>query len=273
MTVPLYGVDAFTSTAFGGNPAAVCLLDGPAEPGWMQQVAAELGRPTTAFTHLRPDGGRQLRWFTPATELPLCGHATLATAHVLHETRRAGSARALSFATPAGMLTVDRRDGLLWLNLPAVALTAAPAPLPLLAALGVEARHVTWFGQNGYEYVAVLDSAERVEQLHPHIGRVSELPVTRTIATAAGGDGADFTSRVFVPAIGLDEDAVTGSAHATLGPLWARRLGRTQLSAVQASCRRGQLTLTVDEHRVHIGGTAVITTRGELLTLPINRVK
>ncbi len=111
MNVPLYGVDAFTSRAFGGNPAAVCLLDGPAEPGWMQQVAAELGQPTTAFTHLRPDGERQLRWFTPATELPLCGHATLATAHVLHKTRRVDPAQALSFATPAGKLTVDRRDG------------------------------------------------------------------------------------------------------------------------------------------------------------------
>ncbi len=270
LNVPLYGVDAFTSTAFGGNPAAVCLLDGPAEPRWMQQLAAELGRPTTAFTHLRPDGERQLRWFTPATELPLCGHATLATAHVLHETRPVDSARALTFATAAGKLTVDRRDGLLWLNLAGVGLTAAAAPAPVLAALGVEARHISWLGQNNYEYVAVLDSADRVEQLHPHIGRVSDLPVTRTIATAAGGHGADFTSRVFVPSIGLNEDAVTGSAHATLGPLWARRLGRTQLSAVQASSRRGQLALTVDKHRVHIGGTAVITTRGDLLTLPTN---
>jgi PhzF family phenazine biosynthesis protein len=268
VAVPVYCVDAFTTRPFGGNPAAVCLLLGPAGETWMQQVAAELAQPTTAFAHVDHDGRWHLRWFTPTAELPLCGHATLATAHVLHETGTASLEQALSFQTSAGVIEVDRHEGRLWLDLPAVALTEAPVPASALGALGLQPEQVCWFGYSDYEYVLILDQIERLERLRPDLTRVRELPVPRTIVTAAGGHDADLTSRVFVPAVGLDEDAATGSAHAVLGPLWAGRLGRDDLRAAQASARGGQLALVVRSGRVHVGGHAVITTRGELLAVP-----
>jgi PhzF family phenazine biosynthesis protein len=264
--IAYYGVDAFTTQPFTGNPAAVCLLEGPMEKTWMQQIAAELAQPTTAFTYLT-GGTRQLRWFTPSAELPLCGQPTLAAAHVLYEIGAAGPDAAVAFATPGGTLEVRRRDGRLWLELPAVALTEAAVPAAALTALNVDAEHVLWFGRSSYEFVLVLDLPDRVEQLRPDFARVRALPVPRTIVTAAGGtdgDHVDFTSRVFVPAVGLDEDAVTGSAHAVLAPLWARRLGRDEFCAVQASTRRGELALLVQDEQVHIGGHAITVTQGQL---------
>jgi predicted PhzF superfamily epimerase YddE/YHI9 len=191
----------------------------------------------------------------------------VATAHVLHESGAVAAGAVLSFVTPSGVLDVRRQEGRLWLDLPAVALVEAPAPAAALTALGLQPGQVRWSGHSDYEYVLVLDDVERVESLTPDFDLVRKLPLPRTIATANGGRDVDFTSRVFVPAVGLDEDAVTGSAHAVLGPLWAARTGRTQLRAEQASARRGQLALTVRDERVHIGGHAVITTRGEL-TIP-----
>jgi PhzF family phenazine biosynthesis protein len=257
----LFGVDAFTGQAFGGNPAVVCLLPGPAGPGWMQRAAAELNQPATAFLH-----DRRLRWFTPTVELPLCGHGTLATAHVLYETGLADPADQIVFETGSGPLRAWRADGLIWLGFAPVALREARAPADVLAALNLQ--DAIWFGGNPGEYVVVLGSAGQVEAVRPDPERIRRLPVSRVLVTAAGGDGADFTSRNFAPAHGLDEDQVTGSAHAVLGPLWAGRLGRRRLRAVQASRRRGRLAVMAGDDLVHVGGEAVTVTRGEWLLDP-----
>jgi PhzF family phenazine biosynthesis protein len=252
----LFGVDAFTDRPFGGNPAMVCLLPEPAGEEWLRQVAAELNQPATAFLH-----GRRLRWFTPTAELPLCGHATLATAHVLYEAGLADPAGPIVFETAAGPLRVRRQDGLIWLGLAPVAIGEASIPADVPDALGLQ--DPVWFGRNEHEYVVVLESAGPVEAVRPDLERIRRLPVSRVLVTAAGGDDADFTSRNFAPALGLDEDQATGSSHAVLGPLWAQRLGRRRLSAVQASPRRGRLAVAVEDEQVHVGGHAVTVTRGE----------
>jgi len=262
LAAPFFGLDVFTSNRFGGNPAAVCLLDTVADSAWMQQVAAEFNQPATAFLWIN-ESLRQLRWFTPVQELPLCGHATLATAHALYETGRASPDDPIDFHTQSGVLTVWRRDRRVWLDLPAVHLAEASVPNEVLNALGLE--DAAWFGYSDYEYVVQVDSPKQVEDARPDFSRILSFPVTRIAVTAPGGAGADFTSRVFVPAIGLNEDQVTGSAHAVLGPLWAARLGRNDLTAVQSSARRGELALTIAGDRVHIGGNAVIISHGDLV--------
>lgn len=256
--VALFGVDAFTDRPFGGNPATVCLLPEPASEQWMRQAAAELNQPVTAFLH-----DRQLRWFTPAVELPLCGHGTLAAAHVLYEAGLVAPADPIVFQTAAGPLPVRRHDGLTWIEFAPVAVEQAPAPGAVLQALGIAG--MTWFGRNQGEYVVVLESPGQVDAVRPVPGQIRRLPVSRVLVTAAGGDGADFTSRNFAPAVGLDEDQATGSAHAVLGPLWAARLGRRRLSAVQASPRRGRLEVEVADDRVDVGGNAITISRGEWL--------
>jgi predicted PhzF superfamily epimerase YddE/YHI9 len=254
--VALFGVDAFTDRPFGGNPAMVCLLPEPVDSEWMQRAAAELNQPATAFLH-----DRRLRWFTPAVELPLCGHATLATAHVLYEAGLVDPADPVVFETASGSLRAWRRDGLVWIGFAPVAVQEADAPGAVVEALGIEG--AVWFGGNEDEYVVVLSSPGQVEAVRPDLGRIRRLPVSRVLVTAAGGDGADFTSRNFAPALGLDEDQATGSAHAVLGPLWAGRLGRCRLSALQASPRRGRLTVMIEGDQVHVGGHAITVTRGE----------
>jgi predicted PhzF superfamily epimerase YddE/YHI9 len=169
----------------------------------------------------------------------------------------------ITFRTPAGPLGVREEDGLLWLALAAAELTEDDPPADVLDALGVPA--ASWFGRNGAEYVVVLETADQVERARPNRERLLRLAVPRTVITALGGAGVDFTSRVFVPAWGLDEDQATGSAHAALAPLWARRLGRAQLKARQASRRGGTLALRLDADTVHIGADAVTVSRGSLL--------
>jgi PhzF family phenazine biosynthesis protein len=264
--ITYYGVDAFTARPFRGNPAAVCLLDEPLGAEWMQRIAAELAQPTTAFLYADEEH-LTLRWFTPTTELPLCGHATLAAAHVLYETGR-DRTEPLSFRIPVGTLPVRAEGSRIWLDLTSVPVTAAEPVPEVLAALGADPDVVEGFGGNDSDFVVLLDSPAAVERLSPDAARVRALPVNRVIVTAAGGDGADFTSRVFTPALGVDEDAVTGSAHAVLGPWWAARLGRTRFDAVQASSRRGRLAVLVDGARTHVGGTAVTVAKGFLLRPP-----
>jgi PhzF family phenazine biosynthesis protein len=200
----------------------------------MQRVAAELNQPTTAF--LAGGGRLQLRWFTPAQELPLCGHATLATAHVLYDTGQASHDQVLRFSTGNGILPAWQDRARIRMDFPAAGLTEGAVPPEALAAVGLT--RAEWFGRNDYEYVIQVGDPLQVEQARPDFEAIRQLPVTRVIMTAPGGEDADFTSRVFVPKVGLDEDQVTGSAHAVLGPLWAARLGSTQLTAVQASRRR-----------------------------------
>ena len=252
----MFGVDAFTDRPFGGNPAMVLLLPGPAGGEWMQRAAAELNQPATAFLH-----GRRLQWFTPAVELPLCGHGTLAAAHVLYEAGLIAPADPVVFETASGPLRAWRQDGLIWIGFAPVSVQEERAPGAVLEALNLRA--ASWFGRTEDEYVVMLDTPGQVQSVRPDLERIRRLPVSRVLVTAAGGDGADFTSRNFAPALGLDEDQATGSAHAVLGPLWAGRLGRRRLSAIQASSRRGRLAVAVEVDRVHVGGHAVTITRGE----------
>jgi len=263
---PLFQVDAFTAEPFAGNPAAVCLLEDDADPGWMQRVAAEMNLSETAFLH--PDGtGRfGLRWFTPAVEVELCGHATLASAHVLWTEGLTGDGRALRFDTASGMLTArPGGDGTIWLDFPATPAEPVDPPAGLLEGLsGAAAR---WVGRGRFDYLVELEDEAAVRGLAPDVRRLEGLGPRGVIATAAGdgSGGHDFVSRYFAPAAGIDEDPVTGSAHCTLGPFWAERLGRTELTGFQASARGGLVQVRPSGDRVLLGGRAVTVLRGQLV--------
>ncbi len=259
---PITQVDAFTDTRFRGNPAAVCILPNPADEGWMQNVAAEMNLSETAFLHPREDG-YHLRWFTPVTEVDLCGHATLASAHVLwEEGHLAGSAEA-RFHTASGVLTVRRQGAWMEMNFPAEPPHPTTPPAGLLEALGVHARFV---GQNRLDYLVEAESENVVRELAPDFSALGQIS-TRGIIVTAPGSSSDyhFVSRCFFPAVGINEDPVTGSAHCCLGPYWAGRLGRDSLVGYQASARGGTVRVRVAGDRVLLGGQAVTTLRGELL--------
>ncbi len=266
----LFQVDAFTEDAFAGNPAAVCLLGGPAEAGWMQSVAGEMNLSETAFLEPRA-AGYGLRWFTPVAEVGLCGHATLASAHILYETGLAEPAAPVRFESVSGPLTARRDDGLLVLDFPARPAAAAPPPPGLLATLGVES--AVWTGQARDDLMVVLGREDEVTGLRPDTGALAELDTRGVIVTApADRPGADFVSRFFAPAVGIAEDPVTGSAHCTLAPYWARRLGRPGLTGYQASARGGTVKVRVEGERVLLAGRAVTVFSGQLsdAALPLN---
>lgn len=254
--IPLYWVDAFAEHRFGGNPAAVCLLDGPADERWMQALAAELGLSETAFTW--PEGPeRRLRWFTPTTEVDLCGHATLATAHALREAGQAADGDVVAFATRGGALTARLDGDTVELDLPA----DPPSPVPVPPGQGVGAPAVA--AARGERYLVVeVASAAVLRALRPDPGAVALMDDVAVVVTAAGDrPGADYELRMFAPRVGIDEDPVTGSAQCSLGPYWAERLGRTAMTAVQASPRGGRLRVTVGHDRVLVAGqvTTVLT--------------
>ncbi|HEY4852939.1 MAG TPA: PhzF family phenazine biosynthesis protein [Streptosporangiaceae bacterium] len=264
----LFQVDAFTDAAFSGNPAAVCLLDRPAGPSWMQKVAAEVNLPMTAFVERRA-GGYGVRWFTAATEVLLCGHATLASAHVLVEEGLARRGDAIRFDSASGPL-VARRDGdLITLDFPARPAVPAPAPGGLLAALGVT--RPAWTGHGPEDALVVLDREEEVTGLTPDLAGLTAVDTRGAIVTApASRSGADFVSRFFAPAIGVPEDPVTGSAHCTLAQYWGERLGRPVLTGYQASPRGGTVRVRWEGDRVTLAGHAVTVYSGTLAaaTLP-----
>ncbi len=258
----LFQVDAFTGEAFRGNPAAVCLLSGPAGPAWMQAAASEMNLSETAFLEPRP-GGYGLRWFTPATEVALCGHATLASAHVLYETGLAGPDEAIAFQTASGTLTARRDGGLIALDFPARPAAPAPPPPDLLAALG--GPDPVWTGRSAEDDLVVLADEAQVTGLRPDIARLARTGSRGVIVTApASRPGADFVSRFFAPAVGIDEDPVTGSAHCTLGPYWSARLGRPDLTGYQASPRGGVVRVRTAGDRVTLCGQAVTVFSGQL---------
>ncbi len=261
MRVPLHQVDAFADGPFTGNPAAVCLLDGPAAAEWMQALAAEMNLSETAFLHREGDAF-PLRWFTPAAEVELCGHATLASAHVLWSTGVAAPDAVLRFATLGGELTARRDREWIVLDFPATPPAPAEPPDAVRRALGVTAR---WWGRSRFDWMAVLEDAEAVAGLRPDLAGLAGDGARGLIVTAAGGrDGADATSRYFAPAVGIAEDPVTGSAHCTLGPYWAARLGRDDLVCHQASARGGVVRVGVRGDRVELGGRAVTVLEGAL---------
>ena len=264
MTRPIQVVDAFAEAAFAGNPAAVCLLDAPAVPAWMQAVAAEMNLSETAFLVQRPDGF-DLHWFTPGAEVDLCGHATLASAHVLWETGRLGPDQAARFRTRSGLLTAERRGEWIELDFPVSLPEQVAAPKGLPEALGVG--EPTYVGTCQVGYLVEVEAEEVLSGLAPDFQALRPFPVQGFCVTAAASPGADydFAARYFAPGVGIDEDPVTGSAYCSLGPYWRQKLGREEFTAYQASARGGLVRVRVEGNRVRIGGRAITVLRGELL--------
>ena len=263
MELSLYQVDAFTSRRFAGNPAAVCPLESWLPDDVMQAIAAENNLSETAF--FVPRGADfDLRWFTPAVEVDLCGHATLATGFVLMTKLEPQRQRAV-FHTRSGALIVTHRDGRLSMDFPVQPVAPIEAPAGLAAALGAPPRAVL---AHGSHWVAVYDGAAAVRALKPDLAAIARLDCFGVSVTAPGGGAdadVDFVSRYFAPARGVPEDPVTGSAHCRLTPLWAARLGKTTLKARQVSPRGGEVTCRLDGERVHLSGDAVLVLTGTLL--------
>ena len=263
MPLKITQVDAFTSEPFGGNPAAVCLLPGPTDASWMQRVAREMNLSETAFLVRRDDGGFDLRWFTPSVEVDLCGHATLASAHVLWEENHLAPDTPAVFHTRSGRLAAVLRGGWIEMDFPAEPDEPAALPDGLADALGTEP---TYVGRNRFDYLVQVDAEATVRRLAPDFRRLGEIDARGVIVTArAETDGFDFVSRYFAPHAGIDEDPVTGSTHCCLGPYWQRRLGRDTFTAWQASERGGLVRVRVHDERVALSGQAVTVLRGELL--------
>lgn len=259
----LLQIDAFTSHAFGGNPAGVCLLDRDVDDVWMQRVAMEMNLPETAFLRARDDGSWSLRWFTPTVEVDLCGHATLASAHALWQEGLLAENDTARFHTKSGLLTASRDGDRIELNFPATPAQQTDTPSKLAEALGSTPLFV---GYNGTDLLVEVESEAVIESLAPQLALIAKLPSRGVIVTSASArDGIDFVSRFFAPQSGIDEDPVTGSAHCTLAPFWSPRLNRTTFRALQLSARRGELQVTLDNDRVRLAGKAVTVFRGELV--------
>ncbi|MED4877379.1 PhzF family phenazine biosynthesis protein [Anoxybacillus geothermalis] len=262
MRIPMYIVDAFTDRPFAGNPAAVCLLPHPARDEWMQRVAAEMNLSETAFV-VPHEGGYRLRWFTPKAEVDLCGHATLASAHVLWERGECRANEAIAFFTNSGVLTAVNNDGWIRLDFPneAPMLDESP-PAALTDALAVKPLFI---GRNRFDYLVEVDSERIVHELQPDFHLLQQVDARGVIVTSRSmTEGVDFVSRAFFPALGVPEDPVTGSAHCCLGPYWADRLGKTTLVGHQVSSRGGIVRVTMAGERVHLEGKAVTVLKGEL---------
>ncbi|HEV8398568.1 MAG TPA: PhzF family phenazine biosynthesis protein [Gemmatimonadales bacterium] len=262
MPLPIIQVDAFTDRPFAGNPAAVCLLPAAAETQWMQDVAREMNLSETAF--LVPRSGEfDLRWFTPAVEIDLCGHATLASAHVLWEEGHLPATTQARFHTRSGLLTADRTGDWIELDFPATRAEPAPAPAGLNAAIGVTPRFV---GRSRFDYLLEVDGEEIVRGCKPDFGALARVDVRGVIVTSrAAASSYDFVSRFFAPRAGVDEDPVTGSAHCALAPYWTEKLGRAALVGYQASARGGTVRVRLRDDRVILGGQAVTVLRGTLM--------
>lgn len=262
MTTVLHVIDAFTNRRFSGNPAAVCVLQAPRDEAWMQQVARELNLSETAFLHPIA-GGYALRWFTPAVEVKLCGHATLASAHTLWETGALGPDQAARFHTLSGWLICRRAGDWIEMDFPAQAAQPCPAPAGLGEALGCEPRFV---GANGMDYLVEVAEETGLRRLRPDFTALGALPVRGVIVTSRSDSAEfDFVSRFFAPAAGVNEDPVTGSAHCALGPYWQAKLGQADFTAYQASARGGVVRVGVRGDRVLLGGQAVTMSRVDFL--------
>ena len=268
MPQAIYQIDAFTDRPFAGNPAAVCILDAPGEVAWMQDVAREMNLSETAY--LVPNGdGFDLRWFTPAAEVDLCGHATLASAHLLWEVGRRALHQEAIFFTRSGRLTARRQNGLIVMDFPAEPAEETAPPNGLVEALGVVPRFV---GRNRMDYLVLLETQAAVEALHPDLSRLARVDTRGVIVTALADDRPyDFVSRFFAPRVGVPEDPVTGSAHCCLGPFWQHRLGKDELLGYQASARGGTVHVQPAGNRVFLGGHAVTVMRGELFDFDTSR--
>lgn len=258
----IFQVDAFTNKPFSGNPAGICVLPQPNDDRWMQNVAKEMNLSETAFLLRQDDGSYSLRWFTPATEVPLCGHATLASAHVLWEQSYLQPEETARFHTLSGLLTAKRRGDWIELDFPMQVPAGVEIPADLIKALGTTPKYV---GETHRNYLVELDSEETVRTLQPDFSLLKTLPVQGVIVTSTSTSEYDFVSRYFAPNVGIDEDPVTGSAHCCLAPYWRDRLGKDNFLAYQASARGGVVKVSCQGDRVFLGGQAVLVLRGELV--------
>ena len=257
----IYTVDAFTDKPFAGNPAGVCIMEHSAFEEWMQNVAMEMNLAETAFLY-PTDGVYTLRWFTPTVEVDLCGHATLASAHMLYELGTVPSDHPISFQTRSGLLTAEKRGDWIELNFPGTPAVQLSAPDGLIVALGIEP---LWVGQSKFDLLVEVASESEVRGLIPDIATMKKLGGRGVIVTSqASTPGYDFVSRFFAPAFGIDEDPVTGSAHCTLAPYWEPKLGKSEMVGYQASRRGGVVKVRRVGDRVMLGGQAVTVMRGEL---------
>ena len=258
----IFQVDAFTDKPFAGNPAAVCILPEAAAEDWMQHLANEMNLSETAFL-VRQEDGFNLRWFTPAVEVELCGHATLASAHILWEQGFLSSDRQARFFTRSGLLSAVRKDQWIELDFPAEPEMQTEMPEALSKAFGVSVRYV---GKNRFDFLIELESAQAVRKMVPDFTLLSSIAGRGFMVTSRSDSSQyDFISRFFAPAAGVNEDPVTGSAHCCLGPYWAKKLGRKELVGYQASARGGVVKVRVGDDRVYLGGQAVTVMRGTML--------
>ena len=256
-------VDAFTAKPFAGNPAAVCVMEWPRDEEWMRNVAREMGMSETAFLYPENDGYR-LRWFTPTVEVDLCGHATLAAAHVLYESGILARGAQAQFHTRSGRLTAEQEGGWIKLDFPATVSEPAEAPALLDKALG--GAQPKYLGKNVFDYIIELETETEVREMQPNFSLLELMPARGFMVTARADDPEfDFVSRFFAPAVGIPEDPVTGSAHCCLAPYWAERLGKNELVGYQASPRGGVVKVALRGDRVMLYGQAVTVLRGELI--------
>lgn len=262
MGLPIYQVDSFAEKAFAGNPAGVCLLlNGERDADWMQNVAMEMSLSETAFLCPQEDGWN-LRWFTPTVEVDLCGHATLASAHVLFSQGLAEPEEIIKFHTLSGLLTARLNEDWIELDFPAEAAWPEEIDPGIIAALGVKP---LFAGRNRIDYLVEVATEAEVLRLKPDMGRLAGLTQRGVMVTApASREGYDFVSRFFAPGIGIDEDPVTGSAHCCLGPFWRDKLKQDEFVAYQASSRGGTVRVRIQGDRILLGGQAVLVLRGEL---------
>ncbi|HTC58158.1 MAG TPA: PhzF family phenazine biosynthesis protein [Candidatus Sulfotelmatobacter sp.] len=258
MAIPYYHVDVFTGELFAGNPAGVCILSAFLADSTMQKIAVENRHSNTAFVVSRADGDFDLRWFTPKIEDDLCGHATMASAHVL--ALRKHDVWPVRFHTRSGMLTVARNGDSFEMDFPARPSQPCETPVGLLSALGLKTALVT----KSRDYLVVIDQAEQVRALSPDIATLGKLDIgiSGAIVTAPGEGDMDYVCRFFAPSVGIDEDPATGSIHCTLAPYWATRLGKDTLRAQQLSARGGQMQCTIAGDRVKIAGRARLYLHG-----------
>lgn len=267
MSIPYYVIDAFTADPFRGNPAAVCWLESPRDARWMQAVAAEMNLSETAFVEPRPDGFG-LRWFTPTIEVPLCGHATLASAHMLYTSGRLERGKAARFHTQSGLLTARADGNWIALDFPAFESVPATPRSALVEAVGVrpvESRRVDRKGTDSF-WILELASEAEVRSAAPRFSAMTACAPDPVIVTARAETSAfDFVSRFFAPGHGIDEDPVTGAAHCMLGPYWRTKLGRDELVGFQASRRGGVVRVGMRGDRVELRGEAVTVSEGTIL--------
>jgi PhzF family phenazine biosynthesis protein len=262
MGIQFYQVDAFTQEPFSGNPAVVCLLEEMLDSNTMQNIAQEMNLSETAFLQKREDG-YSLRWFTPGAEVDLCGHATLASAHILWEIGELEADEKAIFHTRSGILTAENEDGLIKLDFPVLAYEPGTAPQELIDSLGIDPIETVGFGR---KLLFLVESEAEVHQLRPDFSALKKMPGRGVVITCASqSEEYDFFSRYFAPWVGVDEDPVTGSNHCCLGPYWGEKLGKQTLTAFQASERGGVIKIELLGDRVSLGGHAVTVLRGEFL--------